>query len=69
MLECLLEKNERDRQLALEDAYNLHDACSRLAHETHVKTFSQILSGEVCVCMAHIHVSPIHQENVVTKDS
>ena len=49
MLQCLLEKNEQDRQLALEDAYNLQDACSRLAHETHVKTFSQILSGEVCV--------------------
>ena len=51
MLEFLLEKNEQDRQLALEDAYNLQDACSRLAHETHVKTFSQILSGEVCVCV------------------
>ena len=43
----LLSRNEEAEPLAVEDGYNLQEACSRFAHEPHVGLFSRILAGEV----------------------
>lgn len=50
MDECLyaflLSHNENNEELAVEDGYNLEEACSRFAHEPHIALFSKILSEE-----------------------
>ena len=42
----LLSHNENNEQLAMEDGYNLEEACSRFAHEPQIALFGKILSGE-----------------------
>ena len=43
----LLTNNENNEALAIEDGYNLEEACTRFAHEPHISLFSQIMGGEV----------------------
>ena len=43
----LLSRNENNEELAVEDGYNLRDACSRFGHMTHVSLFRQIIEGEL----------------------
>ena len=43
----MVSRNENNEELAIEDGYNLHDACSRFSHKSHVALFKQIIDGDL----------------------
>lgn len=43
----LLSRNENNEELAIEDGYNLRDACLHNGHKTHVTLFKQVIEGEL----------------------
>ncbi|XP_065913641.1 translin-associated factor X-interacting protein 1-like isoform X2 [Dysidea avara] len=43
----LLSVNGSEHVKAIEDGYNLHDCCSRFAHEPYFALFTEVLSGEI----------------------
>ena len=44
--EYLLARNEQKEDAAIEDGYNLRDACSRFQHIIHIEVFNSILNGD-----------------------
>lgn len=47
MYEYLLSRNDQQNELAIEDGYNMQDACSRYNHIIHIKLFTAILNGDL----------------------
>lgn len=45
MFYFLLSRNENNEELAVEDGYNLRDACSHNGHMAHVALFKQVIEG------------------------
>ena len=43
----MLARNENNEEIAVEDGYNIRDACPRLGHKAHVALFSQVIEGKV----------------------
>lgn len=48
MYQYLLVRNSGVESKAIEDGYNVHDACGRYRHVLHVHVFGSIMNGEMC---------------------
>ena len=46
MMDQHAKEGDKGPSLALEDGYNMHEACSRYHHEWHVALFQKIMDGK-----------------------